>query len=492
MGLPPRLRSPNRLRKLTWLTFCGHQFGADKINRLTSQDALLPSKEDHLCAGPPPLIVATILRENGATGVQTHVRQLRRYLESNGLSAMLVTPFQCRKSLIYPFFGARLLMVAFSAAASVLWYRYWHELFLRKALGRTLSGIGPCVIYAQGPVEARAALLARNGPHQRVVMAVHFPASDAEGWAGMTKRQRIKRGGIAYRKIQEFERKVIPKVDGIVYVSAWARDSLLSWLPEAAVIPSAVIANFVVTLSAEAGREPIADLVTIGSLDSMKNHDFLLNVLAEAKRSGRRFTLDVFGDGPLRKALVRRTSACGLEEQVRFRGFRPDVREFLPRYKMYVHASHTETSCLAIIEAMAAGLPILAAGVGAIPELFTEGVEGWFWSLDDPAEAAAMLIRILDDESAHQKAATAASARFHCEFDAKVAGSRLWAFLQGAAPDGACAQERRWAPARLLQYLAKLARAWRHLRLGSISQAIPIYLICFVACVGGPREAAPS
>ena len=60
-----------------------------------------------------------------------------------------------------------------------------------------------------------------------------------------------------------------------------------------------VVGNFVAPAQAKPRQEPLADLVTIGSLDLVKNHRFLLAVLAEAKRAGRSFSLDVFGEGPL-------------------------------------------------------------------------------------------------------------------------------------------------------------------------------------------------
>ena len=63
-----------------------------------------------------------------------------------------------------------------------------------------------------------------------------------------------------------------------------------------------------------------------------------------------------------------------------------------------MHTSYSESSSLAIIEAMAAGLPILAGAIGPIAELCDEGVEARFWPLDDPATAASILIELLDDE----------------------------------------------------------------------------------------------
>jgi glycosyltransferase involved in cell wall biosynthesis len=379
-----------------------------------------------------PLVIATILREEGITGVHTHVRQLRRYLEERGTRTRLVTPFSWGRLFTYPVFGLRpLVLERFSGPASVFWYRYWHEVFLRNALRRCLAEVGDCVVYAQGPVEARAALRARRGPHQRVVLAVHFQTSQADEW---THKNQIRRDGSLFRMIRQFEREVIPHVDGLMYVSQSARIGVLGWLPEAAGVPSAVIVNFVAPLHVEPYQEPLGDLVTTGNLTRAKNHRFLLEVLAEAKQVGRSFTLDVFGEGICRKDLLRQARSLGLEEQVRLRGFRPDVRHFLPGYRAYVHASYVDSSSLAIIEAMAAGLPIVAGDIGGISELCDDGVEARFWSLDDPAQAAATLIDLLDCEPARLKAARAASERFRHDFDAEVVGPRLRSFLLGMTP----------------------------------------------------------
>jgi glycosyltransferase involved in cell wall biosynthesis len=379
-----------------------------------------------------PVIIATILPEEGVTGVHTHIRQLRQYLRENGTATTLVTPFSWGGPLSYPVFGLRpLILERCSGPASVAWYRYWHELFLRNALRRRLAELGACVVYAQDPLAARAALRARRGPDQRVVLAVHFQTSQADEWA---HKLQIRRDGVLFRAIRQYERQVIPRVDRLMYVSRSARNGILSWLPEAAAVPSAVISNFVSPLRSEPGQEPLGDLVTVGSLLLAKNHRFLLEVLAQAKRAGRSLTLDVFGEGPLRKDLLQQAQRLGLEEQVRLRGFRPDVRDFLPRYRAYVHASYLDSQSLAIIEAMAAGLPIVTGDVGGIGELCDDGIEARFWPLDDPARAAATLTGLVDCEPARLKAARAAGERFHRDFDADVVAPRLLSFLLGATP----------------------------------------------------------
>lgn len=379
----------------------------------------------------PPVFIATIFREVGETGVHTHIQQALNYLEKCGTQVTVVTPFSWSRPLTYFLFSPRLVLRYCSAPASVLWYRHWHEAFLYRALRRALAGVGKCVVYAQGPLEARAALRARRGPHQRVVMAVHFRASQADEHAEPGRE--IKRDGLVYRAIQRTERGVILRVQGIVYVSKWTCDALLAWLPEAASIPSAVIGNAVAPLASGTAtarhREPLVDIVTVGRLDAPKNHRFLLEVLAEAKRKGRRLTLDIYGDGPLRSELAGQISSLGLTGQVRLQGFRRDVRDLLPGYRAYVHASYLETSSLAIIEAMAAGLPIVAGRIGAIPEIIEDGVEGRFWPVDDGVRAAAILLELLDSEPALEKAAIAAHDRFQREFDINVGGEQLRSFL---------------------------------------------------------------
>jgi glycosyltransferase involved in cell wall biosynthesis len=378
-----------------------------------------------------PLVVATVLRPQGDTGVHTHFRQLLKYLAENpGAATTLSTPFDWRWPLYLPVYALRRAFGPVSGSADVLWYRHWHEVFLRGALRRQLASVGDCVIYAQDPPAARAALAARRDQRQQVVLAVHFRTSQADEWAD---KGRIPRDGPAFRSIRRLERAVIPRVDRLVYVSRWARDALTGWLPEAADVPSEVIGNCVAPWHGTPGGARHGDLVTIGGLEPVKNHRFLLRVLAAAKQAGHPLTLDIFGDGPLRRELQQLADGLGLTEEVRFRGFRRDVRDFLPGYRAYVHASYSESSSLAIMEAMDAGLPIAAADIGPIAELFDDGVEGRFWPLGDPARAAAVLLELLEDEPSRRKAAHAARDRFKRDYDAEIVGPHLVSFLYQAS-----------------------------------------------------------
>src|SRR5580704_5245081 len=200
---------------------------------------------------PRPVIISTTFRETGTTGVHTHFQQVAQFLREHGTPVKIVTPFSWARPLTYPVFAPRLVLQRVHGTASVLWYR--HEVFLRNALERELAAAGDCVIYAQGPLDARAALAARTGPRQRVVMAVHFRTSQADEHAEPGRE--LKRDGRVFRAIRETEREVIQQLDGLVYVTKWARDALLTWLPEAVWVPSTVISNFVAPLPAAEAAE---------------------------------------------------------------------------------------------------------------------------------------------------------------------------------------------------------------------------------------------
>jgi hypothetical protein len=175
-----------------------------------AEDSLLlggPSADE----AAPAVLIATILRQEGSTGVHTHVRELRRHLGTKGIGTTLVTPLSRGRLLSGPVFGLRFALEQVSGSASVVWYRHWHELFLRRGLRHELARVDDAVVYAQGPLEARAALRARRGAHQRVVMAVHFHESQADEWVG---KSFIRRGGAVFRAIRALEREVIPSWTG--------------------------------------------------------------------------------------------------------------------------------------------------------------------------------------------------------------------------------------------------------------------------------------
>lgn len=369
------------------------------------------------------IVIASLMRHEGATGVQSHVLTFEAYLRRRGRPAHFVNPFSSRSPLLPPLFAVRRGLRLVSPSSSVWWYRHWHARFLQRVVGRQLAGDRAAVIYAQCPVSADAALRVRTD--QPVVMAAHFNISQADEWAG---KGEIREHGRLFREIRAFEDRVLSGLDGIVYVSEFSRGVLQERIPALAHVPGVVVPNPVDILPPAAGP-PVADLITVGSLEHRKNHSYLLQVVHEAAVRGHRYTLSVVGDGPQRAALESLSRRLGLQDHVRFYGYQAEVRPLLARHRVYCHTAHMESFGIVLLEAMAEGVPVLAGGVGGIPEVVRPGRDGEFWPLDDPRAAADVLVALMEDPA--RRAALAKTAREHAaeRFAVDLVGERLLDFL---------------------------------------------------------------
>lgn len=384
--------------------------------------------EQTIGTGEREIVIATPMRPAGTSGLQSHVRTFHEYLDGAARAASVVSPFSLRSLTMTPVFGARLAIRPVSKPAGVWWYRYWHAYYLRKALDQRIADNPNAVIYTQCPVSAGAALRARTT--QPVVMAAHLNVSQADEWAG---KGELPEGGRLYRSIRAYEETLLPQLDGIVYVSDFARSVLEERIPAIRTVPSVVVPNPVSasTAAPAAGTNGTADLVTVGFLESRKNHAYLIDVLGAAARRGHRYTLDIVGSGPDRRALEARADGHGVGDLVRFLGYQADPPALLPGHRLYCHTAVIENLPIALLEAMAAGLPVLAGAVGGIPEMVRPGIEGGFWPLDDADAAAGVLIGTLQDEARRTAMAAAAKVRAETEFSREVVGRRLVEFLDG-------------------------------------------------------------
>lgn len=377
------------------------------------------------------VVVASMMRHTGDTGVQSHVQTFEAYLRAQSRPTGFVNPFSSRSPLLAPLFGARRGIRLFSRPAAVWWYRHWHAHFLMRALDHHLPTIGgPAVVYAQCPVSADVALRVRT--IQPVVMAAHFNVSQADEWAG---KGELTEGGALFRSIRSFEDRVLVKLDGIVYVSAFSRAVLQQRIPTLAAVPSVVIPN-PVPIRAIGSREPIADLITVGSLEPRKNHAYLLEILSEAVSRGYSYSLSVIGDGPERGRLEAQSRRLGLADQVRFFGYRSDARALMGGHRLYCHTSRMESFGIVLVEAMAEALPVLAPAVGGVPEVIRPGLHGDFWPLDDPSAAAQILIGLMEDPARRAAIANAVRAHAARHFSLEVIGRRLIDFLAAAEVRG--------------------------------------------------------
>lgn len=374
-----------------------------------------------------PIIIATIMRPTGETGVQTHFNCFSSYLNENRLSNELVTPFSYFKFLVYPVFAVRAILHKLSGTASLWWYRYWHQFFLRLALKQKLHAGTECIIYAQCPLSAAAALSARFSATQRVVMVTHFNISQADEWVG---KGVISLGGQLYQSIRAFEEEVLPKLDGIVYVSGFMQDELLMRMPALKAIKSCIVPNFLPDPGFVAEPPKVADLISIGSLESRKNQRYLLDIIAALRDLGKPRRLTVIGDGPDRQMLENSAQTLGINDLVTFLGFVKNAAEQIVSHKACIHVATIENLPVTLIEAMARSRPIFAAPVGGIPDLLAGEQVGLALPLDDAVAAARIVADAMENEAWMAVAGASARTRFLEVYANDVSAKRLVEFLE--------------------------------------------------------------
>jgi len=116
---------------------------------------------------------------------------------------------------------------------------------------------------------------------------------------------------------------------------------------------------------------------TVGRLVPTKGYDLLLRAFAELLLRFPGVTLKIAGAGPLKGCLEEEARRLGIEGKVHFVGFRSDVAVFLEELDFFVLPSRAEGLPLALLEAMAVGVPVIASDAGGIPEVLSDPVFGW-------------------------------------------------------------------------------------------------------------------
>ena len=164
-------------------------------------------------------------------------------------------------------------------------------------------------------------------------------------------------------------------------------------------------------------------LIAVGRLDRQKGFDLLLEAIAR----GRPFPGDphcvVVGEGPERKNLESKRSELGLDPQVHFVGWQQDVAGILKRGAGFVLPSRWEGMPNVVLEAMAAGLPVVATDVEGVREVVVNGETGWVVKPGDP-DALALAIREMLTEyllGGKRGAAGAERVRRHFTWDGMTA-----------------------------------------------------------------------
>lgn len=136
---------------------------------------------------------------------------------------------------------------------------------------------------------------------------------------------------------------------------------------------------------------------TAARLDSVKDLPTLIEGFARLRGSLARAVLVIVGDGPTRYALMAHARRLSVDDSVLFLGHRDDVRRLMPAFDVYVNSSISEGVSLTILEAMAAGLPVVATRVGGTPEVVVDGLTGLLVPPQDPLGLGAALLDLAQD-----------------------------------------------------------------------------------------------
>ena len=138
-------------------------------------------------------------------------------------------------------------------------------------------------------------------------------------------------------------------------------------------------------------------ITTVGRLHPQKGHSYLLKAIPEILRVHSEVHFLWVGDGSLSEELKRQVDLAGLSNKITFAGVRSDIPDILAISNLFVLPSLWEGLPNVVLEAMAAGVPVVATNVDGTPELIKDGETGWLISPADTNDIATTLTRVLSD-----------------------------------------------------------------------------------------------
>ena len=148
----------------------------------------------------------------------------------------------------------------------------------------------------------------------------------------------------------------------------------------------------------EINRDKILSLGMVARLEKHKDHVTLIKSVNEMNKNGLKVILNIIGDGSKRKELEKLSKDLGLESVINFLGARRDIPEIISQLDIFVFsAKEDEGFGIALAEAMAAGVPILASNVGSCLELLGNGIYGSFFKKGDPKDLALKVLEMTYD-----------------------------------------------------------------------------------------------
>lgn len=284
------------------------------------------------------------------------------------------------------------------------------------ALAHRLDAHGVDIVHTQGyRASVLAALASLGRPRRPAIRTVHGAPETSASWR---------------LALNEWLGRKADRWNGahVVYVSEELADRM--GRPPG----STVIHNGVEDPPTDGDRPPEFDpgcihLVAVGRLEPVKDLGMLIQAVAMSEyRSVTR--LHLVGDGPLRSSLETMARNLGVQDNVRFHGFRTDALQWIGHADALVLSSRHEGIPYVLLEALALGTPVVATAVGGIPEVIRNDVDGLLVPPADAPALAAALARLHTDPALRARLSEGGRRRVVDEFSARRMAERYAAIYR--------------------------------------------------------------
>ena len=328
-------------------------------------------------------------------GVSTSIETFRRALAAEGVEVRVVAPRYGDEADAAGVVRVPARPVPRDPEDRLVAWRAMHATVAREAVDSD-------VIHVQTPFVAHFAALAAARSLQKPVVATYhtlfeeylhhyapfLPAAWLQGAARCASRRQC------------------DAMDAVIVPSSAMRERLLQYGVRAPlhVVPTGIPTERFAAGDGRTFREqlslgdrPVA--LFVGRLAFEKNIDFLLDALVHARRVVPDLVLVIAGEGPATGALHARVDALGIAEAVRFVGYLDRahaLRDCYAAADCFVFASRTETQGLVLLEAMAAGVPVVALSVMGTRDILAPGL-GCLTPKDNVVDFAAAMARVVRD-----------------------------------------------------------------------------------------------
>ncbi len=368
--------------------------------------------------GEAPLRIALMIECDGPGGAELMILELAKELRARGHSVLPVSLSNGTGWL-----GARFVAAGFEPASFALTRPL--DLAAVRALTSILRDFRADVVHSHEFTMAIYGAAAAKRANARHVITMHGGLYYATAWRRRAALRWAMRRSAALVGVSDATASALQHHLGI-------ERSKLHVVPNGIPLRTGVRARLRSELALAPGELLI---VSVGNLYAVKGHAVLIDALATLRdRAGWR--LAIAGRGEEEPRLRAQAATAGIGDRVHLLGFRDDVADILAAGDLFTMPSLSEGLPLALVEGMSFGLPVVVTGVGGVPEVVTDGVEGLIVPPSDPGALAAALGELLQNASRRQQMGAAARTRAIRDYALSTMADRYERLYRGESPRG--------------------------------------------------------